>query len=363
MNKLGFGFLHLPLLGDGTVDYEQLNRMVDAFLEKGGTYFDSAYTYLDGKSEIALRESLVKRYPRDCFQIATKLPGYQVKSKSDCFRYFAEEQQRVGVDYFDVYMLHWLNEKHYRTAQATGQFEFLKELKAAGKAKRIGFSFHDTADLLEEILTAHPEIDCVLMQLNYADWESESIQSRRCYEAAVRHGVSVMVMEPVKGGTLANPPEEARKLLAELDPESTPYAMALRFAESLPGVEIVLSGMSAGWQVEENMRERFPLSEKEQAGMLLAAKHINSATAIPCSGCGYCLRGCPKNISIPNYFRLYNEISRNPHDGWKIEPAYQGLAHSFGKASECIGCGQCESHCPQKLPIRNHLKLVSAAFE
>lgn len=352
----------VALMSSGITD-EQLNGMVDAFLEKGGTYFDSAYTYLDGKSEIALRESLVKRYPRDRFQIATKLPGYQVKSKSDCFRYFSEEQQRVGVDYFDVYMLHWLNEKHYRKAQATGQFEFLKELKADGKAKRIGFSFHDTNDLLEEILTAHPEIDCVLMQLTYADWESESIQSRRCYEAAVRHGVSVMVMEPVKGGTLANPPEEARKMLAELDPEITPYAMALRFAESLPGVEIVLSGMSAGWQVEENMRERFPLSEKEQAGVLQAAKVINRAIAIPCSGCGYCLKGCPKSICIPNYFRLYNDIFRNPNDGWKIEPAYQGLVHSFGKASECIGCGQCESHCPQKLPIRNHLKLVSAAFD
>lgn len=363
MNKLGFGFLHLPLLGDGSVDYEQLNGMVDAFLEKGGRYFDTAYTYLDGKSETALRESLVKRYPRERFQIATKLPGYQVKNKSECFRYFAEEQERIGVDYFDVYMLHWLNEKHYRIAEASGQFEFLTELKASGKAKRIGFSFHDTADLLERILTAHPEIDCVLMQLNYADWESEAIQSRRCYEAAVRHGVSVMVMEPVKGGTLADPPEDAKRLLKEVDPESTPYAMALRFAESLPGVEIVLSGMSAGWQVEENMKEHLPLPSEAYSVMLQAADVINRATAIPCSGCGYCLKGCPKSICIPNYFRLVNEISRNPNDGWKIEPAYQGLTQTYGKASDCIGCRSCENHCPQKLQIPRHLRDAARIFE
>lgn len=363
MNKLGFGFLHLPMLEDGSVNDKELNEMVDAFLANGGTYFDSAYTYLDGKSEIALRESLVKRHPRDSFQIATKLPGYQVKAKEDCYRYFAEEQQRVGVDYFDVYMLHWLNEKHYRIAQKTGQFDFLKELKETGKAKRIGFSFHDTADLLDEILTGHPEIDCVLIQLNFVDWESESIQSRKCYDTAVRHGVSVMVMEPVKGGTLANPSAYIKEMLSQLDSASTPYAMALRFAESLPGVEIVLSGMSKLWQVEENMRDRMPLSEEEKSAMLEIAKRINRSTAIPCSGCGYCLTGCPQNICIPNYFRLYNEISRNPDDGWKIEPAYQGLIQSHGKASDCIGCGQCENHCPQKLPVTDYLKKVSEIFE
>lgn len=363
MNKLGFGFLHLPMTAQNDVNYSQLNLMVDTFLDNGGIYFDSAYTYLDGKSEIALRESLVKRHPRDSFQIATKLPGYQVKAKEDCYRYFAEEQQRVGVEYFDVYMLHWINEKHYRIAEKTGQFDFLRELKAAGKAKRIGFSYHDTANLLDEILTAHPEVDCVLMQLNYVDWESESIQSRRCYETAVHHGVSVMVMEPVKGGTLANPPANIKEKLFQLDSTSTPYAMALRFAESLPGVEIVLSGMSAVWQVEENMRERMPLSEKGKTAMLEIAKQINHATAIPCSSCGYCLKVCPKNICIPSFFRLYNEICRNPNDGWKIEPAYRGLAQNNGKASDCISCRNCENHCPQNLTITEYLKQVSDTFE
>ncbi|MCQ2510709.1 MAG: aldo/keto reductase [Lachnospiraceae bacterium] len=363
MNKLGFGFLHLPMQENNMVDYAGLNKMVDAYLASGGTYFDSAYTYLNGGSELALRETLVNRHPRDQFQICTKLPGYKVKTKEDCYRFFAEEQERCGVDYFDVYMLHWLNEKHYRIAEKTGQFDFLKELKASGKAKRIGFSYHDTADLLDEILTAHPEVECVLMQLNYADWESESIQSRRCYETAVRHSVSVMVMEPVKGGTLADPPENVRKHLKEVDPEGTPYSMALRFAESLPGVEIVLSGMSELWQVEENMKDRAPLSEAELSVMLQAAKQINSVTAIPCSGCGYCLNGCPKNICIPNYFRLYNEITRRPCDGWKIEPAYAALTRTYGKASECIECRSCEGRCPQKLSITKYMKDVLNTFE
>lgn len=232
MNKLGFGFLHLPAKEDKTIDLDTLCQMVDTFLARGRTYFDTAYTYLGGKSEWALRETLVKRHPRTSFQLATKLPGYQLKSREESYRCFEEQRKRCGVDYFDVYMLHWLNQKHYRIAKDNRQFEFLKELKVSGQAKRIGFSYHDTADLLDEILSGHPEVDCVLMQLNYADWESESIQSRRCYETVVKHGKKVIVMEPVKGGTLANPPEEAQKLLVTIGPGHTAYELALRFAES-----------------------------------------------------------------------------------------------------------------------------------
>lgn len=363
MNKLGFGFLHLPMNGDGTVDMDALNQMVDEFLRGGRTYFDTAYTYLDGKSEWALGEALVKRHPRDSFQIATKLPGYQVKTYEDCRRYFSEQLRRCCVDYFDVYMLHWLNEKHYRIAEETGQFDFLKELKASGRAKKIGFSYHDTADLLDEILSAHPETDYVLMQLNYADWESESIQSRRCYETAVKHGKGVIVMEPIKGGTLSNPPEDARRLLLDIDRDRTPSSLALGFAESLPGVKIVLSGMSSLSQVQENIRDREPLTEEQRSAMLRAGRVINGATAIKCSGCGYCMKGCPMGICIPNYFRLYNEILRNPGDGWKIKPAYGRLAQTHGKASQCIGCRQCESHCPQKLPITETLRKAADIFE
>lgn len=363
MNKLGFGFLHLPTREDHSLDLDALNEMVDAFLEGGRTYFDTAYTYLDGKSEWALRESLVKRHPRDSFQIATKLPGYQIKSHAECYRYFEKQLERCGVEYFDVYMLHWLNEKHCRIAEETDQFAFLQALKASGKARKIGFSYHDTADLLEEILTAHPEVDSVLMQLNYVDWESESIQSRRCYETAIRHGKKVVVMEPIKGGTLVHPPEEARKLLASLRPNATPSSLALSFAERLPGVKIVLSGMSDLNQIRENLQDREPLTQGQWQTMLQAATLINSATAVKCSGCGYCLKGCPKHICIPNYFRLYNEITRNPGDGWKIKPAYQGLAQSHGRASECLECRQCENHCPQQLPITDVLRKVAKAFE
>lgn len=363
MNKLGFGFLHLPTREDGEIDLEKLNQMVDTYLAGGRTYFDTAYTYLGGKSEWALWESLVKRHPRDSFQIAAKLPGYQLRTREECRSVFEEERKRCGVEYFDVYMLHWLNEKHYRIAEQTGQFEFLKELKESGKARKIGFSYHDTADLLDEILAAHPEVDCVLILLNYVDWESEAIQSRRCYETAMKHGKKVLVMEPVKGGTLADPPEEARKILSGVDPDASPASLALRFAESLPGVEIVLSGMSDLRQVQENIRERKRLTIREMETMEKAAGIINGTTAVSCSGCGYCLKGCPKNICIPNYFRLYNEFSRNPGDEWKIMPVYQGLKQSHGKPSDCIGCHQCENHCPQKLPITDYLKKVTEKFE
>lgn len=362
MNKLGFGFLRLPRK-DGEIDMATLNEMVDAYLAGGRTYFDTAYTYIDGKSELALRESLVKRHPRESFQVCTKLPGYQVKSYEECWTYFDEELERCGVEYFDVYMLHWLNRKHYRIAEETRQFDFLKDLKSAGKAKKIGFSYHDTADLLDEILAAHPEVDYVLLQLNYLDWDSESIQSRLCYETVVKHGKKVIVMEPVKGGTLANPAEEARQLLAELNPTATPASFALRFAESLPGVEIVLSGMGSLQQVQENIQERETLNEKELETLQRAAELINNITAIRCTGCGYCQKGCPQSISIPNYFRLYNDFSRNPKEKWKVTPAFNELALSCGKPSDCIGCGSCESHCPQKLPIREYLKNVAADFE
>ncbi|MCQ2530249.1 MAG: aldo/keto reductase [Lachnospiraceae bacterium] len=361
MNKLGFGALHFPKKDEEQIDFESLNAMVDTYLASGRTFFDTAYTY--GNSEWALGEALSKRHPRESFQLCTKLPGYQCEKPEDSQRYFEEELERCKVEYFDVYMLHWLNDKNYRIAEKLGQFDFLKKLKAEGKAKRIGFSFHDTADLLDEILTAHPEVDCVLMQLNYADWESEAIQAHRCYDTAVRHGVSVMVMEPIKGGTLSTLPEKAAQMLAQIDPESTPSAMALRFVESLPGVEIVLSGMSSLQQIEENVRSRKELTEAEREAMLRVAEEINSETEIKCSGCGYCLKGCPQNICIPNYFRMYNEVKRAPGDGWKITPAYDRAIQTHGKASECIACGQCEAHCPQKLPIIDNLKKVAEEFE
>lgn len=362
MNKLGFGFLRFPM-EDGEVRYDILTPMVDAFFAGGGRYIDTAYPYLNGKSEEAVRKTVVERYPRDRYVLANKLPGYDVKSYEDCYRYFEESLARCGVDYFDVYMLHWLNQKHYALAEKYDEFRFLRELKAAGKVKRIGFSFHDTAELLDEILTKHPEVDCVLMQINYLDWESEGVQSRKCYETAIRHGKSILVMEPVKGGTLAKVPAEAEEVLKKIDPARSPAFHALRFVQSLPNVEIVLSGMGALEQMQENLLPVDPMNDEELALLRQAAELINGATAVACTGCGYCVKHCPKNIAIPEYFKLYNEYKQKPRHAWKQQPAYEELAKTRGRASECIACGACERHCPQKLPVREHLAGVKEVLE
>lgn len=362
MNKLGFGFLRLPKIGD-EINYEELNRMVDLFLDSGRCYFDTAYTYLNGKSEEAIRRALVERHPRERFQLASKAPGYNAKSYEDCRQYFEESCRRCGVDYFDVYMLHWLNRKNYGIAEKYDQFRFLQELKESGKAKRIGFSFHDTADLLDEILTTHPEVDCVLLQINYLDWENEGIQSRKCYETALRHGKSILAMEPIKGGTLANVTDEAKSILKRIDSALSPAAHALRFVQSLPGVETVLSGMGSLSQVQENILPIIPAKEADYALLQQVVAVLKSSTAVACTGCGYCEKHCPKQIAIPNYFKLYNEYVRNPSDDWKITPAYETITLTRGKASDCISCGLCEQNCPQKLPIREYIQSVKNVME
>lgn len=362
MNKLGFGFLRLPMCG-ADLDEEALNAMVDTFLSLGGTYFDTAYTYLDGKSEDAIRRCLTSRHPRESYRLASKLPGYQVKEYADCRKFFAESCRRCGVDYFDVYMLHWLNRKHYEIAEKTGQFAFLQELKANGEARLTGFSYHDSPELLDEILTAHPELDCVLLQINYLDWEDPAIASRRCYETALRHGKQILVMEPVKGGTLSVVSPEAGSILQQIDPDATPSALALRFAQSLDGVHTVLSGMSTLSQMRENMADISPMTPGDMELLQQAAKIIDSATKVPCTGCGYCISHCPVGIPIPQVFRLYNSLARHPGDGWKIAPAYVQLLRSAPDPHACIGCHSCEGHCPQKVNICDHLHAAVQALE
>ena len=362
MNKLGFGFLRLPFAGEN-VDYRLLDQMVDTFLEKCGHYFDTAYTYLGGKSEEAIRKSVVERHRRDAFLLADKLPGYMVKAKGDCIRYFEEQQKRCGVDYFDVYMLHWLNAANYAIAEKYAEFDFLAEMKNQGKAKKIGFSYHDTAAQLDEILTKHSEVDYVQLQINYLDWESESIQSRLCYETAVKHGKKVIVMEPVKGGTLAKVPAEAEQLLKSCDPTASAASHALRFAHSLPEVEIVLSGMNTMEQLMDNLQDAPPITEEHRAVLKRVAEILNQSIAIPCTGCGYCVKHCPQHIAIPYYFTLYNEYRRHPDEDWKITPVYDRLTVENGKASCCVGCKSCERNCPQTLPIFEYLKQVSNAFD
>ena len=362
MAELGFGFLRMPQNETG-LDYAAINEMVDAFMAAGGTYFDTAYMYLDGKSEEAIRKCVVERYPRKRFFLADKMPGYDVTRYADCRKYFEESCRRCGVDYFDLFMLHWLNEKHYRIAQEQREFEFLQELKREGKAKLIGFSFHDTAELLDQILTEHPEVDVVLLQINYLDWESPAIQSRLCYETALRHGKTVVVMEPAKGGTLAAVPPKAEALLKTIDAEASVASHAIRFARGLPGVHTVLSGMKTLEQMCDNLRQTKPMTEAELAVMAQAAEEIRKAVAVPCTGCGYCLRHCPKEIPISRCFSMYNEALLYPRQSWKIVPAYAAMTEGGSKASDCIGCGSCEEGCPQKLPIREHLRAVAETLE
>ena len=362
INKLGFGFLRLPKK-DGELDWQTICSMVDVFMGGGGVFFDTCYTYLDGLSEAAIHKCVVERKPRRSFQLCDKLPGYLFKSYEDCQKYFDEELSRCGVEWFDILMLHWLNDENYAIAEKYDEFRFLREKKAEGKAKRIGFSYHGDAALLDQILTTHPEVDVVLMQLNYLDWESEGIQSRKCYETCLRHGKSVMVMEPVKGGTLAKLPDDAEAKLRLRHPDWTPSDWALRFVQSLPGVEICLSGMGAEEQVQSNIQPFEPLTGEETALLAEVAEIIRGKTAIGCTGCGYCVNHCPKQIPIPKYIKLYNEITRYPGDDWKIIPTYHQMVLSAGKASDCIGCHSCEKHCPQKLSIADHMKTIAKVFE
>ena len=362
INKLGFGFLRLPKK-DKEIDWSAVNEMVDVYLAGGRTLFDTCYTYLDGLSEAAIKRCVALRKPRESFQLSEKLPGYLFHSYEDCQTYFEEELERCGVEWFDILMLHWLNDVNYAKAEKYDEFRFLREKKAEGKAKRIGFSFHGSAELLERILQAHPEVDVVLLQINYLDWESVGIQSRLCYETCVRHGKAVFVMEPVKGGTLSSLPEEAEVMLRRVHPDWTPSDWALRFVQSLPAVEICLSGMAAVSQVEANIRPFEPLTEEEIALLAEVAKIIEQKTAVPCTSCRYCVSHCPKKIPIPQYFRMLNELHRYPREGWKIKPTYQQLAQTAGKASDCIGCRSCEKHCPQHIEISEQMKTIVKSFE
>ena len=366
MNKLGFGFLRLPKIDendDKSIDFPLLNKMVDSFLQKGGKYFDTAYTYLDGESEKALKTCLVKRHPRESFFIADKLPTWKVKSHQECYKYFEEQLNRCGVTYFDNYMLHWLNKEHYDICKKYDEFEFLKELKQQGKAKKIGFSYHDNAELLDKILSDHPEVDYVQLQINYLDWKSPSIEAEKCYEVAKKHNKQIIVMEPVKGGTLANLPEEADEIFKKIHPEKSTASWAIRFAQSLDQVEIVLSGMNSLEQIDDNMKYMPILNDIELKAIGDVCQIINNKTAIPCTGCSYCKNNCHQNISIPKYFDLYNEYYRYPEEDWKIKPIYDQISSINGKASDCIKCKSCENNCPQKIEITSWLEKVSKAFE
>lgn len=371
MKKLGFGLMRLPLLNpDDTtsIDIEQLNQMVDLFVDRGFTYFDTAYTYHGGFSERAFRKAVAERYPRDRYTITDKLPCWAINDQSDLERIFNEQLERCGVEYFDYYWLHALNVDYVKIMDRFDGWGFIARKKAEGKIRHIGFSFHDSSSLLERLLNEHPEVEFVQLQINYIDWDSPSIESKTCYDICTKHGKPVIVMEPVKGGALASIPDKAQELLKTFNPAASAASWAVRYCASLPNVMMVLSGMSNMAQLEDNtayMQDFQPLSDKEQTLVSQAASIIKDSIAIPCTACHYCTDGCPQDICIPEYFNLYNsllQLSRNEHR-MNTTMYYGVLGKTRGKASECIECGQCEAHCPQHISIIENLKLVAETFE
>ncbi len=371
--KLGFGLMRLPLNDPADVtkvDYDTLCKMADRYMEAGFNYFDTANPYHGGgNSEIAFRECIAKRYPRDSYTITNKLSFFIVQKAEELEPFFAGQLERCGVDYFDYYLLHSMNKDYLELAEKIGAFDFVQKKKAEGKIKHIGFSFHDTADVLEDFLTRHPEMEYVQLQLNYADWENVEVQSRKNYETAVRHGKQILVMEPVKGGLLSNVPPEAEKLLKDAEPDMSVASWAIRYVASLPNVAMVLSGMSSMEQMEDNLSYMSgfkPLTESEKQMVEKVAEIIVSRENIACTGCRYCVDGCPKKIGIPDFFKLMNDISKFGDRQIQMSKNYYNHytgTLGMGKASACVKCGQCESKCPQHLPIIKYLEDTAEMLE
>ena len=378
MKKLGFGLMRLPSIDDqkalrdgvdeGKIDLQLVNQMVDTFIENGFTYFDTAWMYCHFQSEEVAKECLVKRYPRDAFTLATKLHAGYLKTKEDRDHIFNEQLRKTGVDYFDYYLLHDNGFDHDQIYEKLDCYNWLIEKKKEGLVKHIGFSFHDNAKTLEDILKKHPEFEFVQLQINYLDWESEGVQSRKCYEVCQKYHKPVIVMEPVKGGTLAKVPESVEKLFKDYAPDMSIPSWAIRFAASHEGVMMVLSGMSNMEQMLDNisyMKGFQPLGQEELALIDQAVDMINAHIAIACTGCSYCTDGCPMNIPIPQYFSLYNaEKQEIKEKGWTPQGEYYSrLSQKHAKASDCIQCGQCEGICPQHLSIIEYLQEIVKEFE
>ena len=367
--KLGFGLMRLPLTDandKGSIDIEALKEMVDTFMEQGFTYFDTAWMYCAFKSENAVKEALTDRYPRDRYTLTTKLHASYLKTKEDRDRIFEEQRQKTGVEYFDYYLIHAIDQELYSIYNEMDCFNWLIEKKKQGLVKHIGFSYHDSAEFLDQVLTEHPEMEFVQLQMNYLDWESAEVQSRKCYEVASKHGKPVLVMEPVKGGILADVPAEVRESFAAYHPDLSVPSWAIRFVASLDNVAMVLSGMSNMEQLMDNisyMKEFVPMNAEETELVHKAAEMIKDSIAIPCTGCSYCTEGCPMQIAIPDLFRVYNKSKRGEITDVEANEEYRQLTESGGKARECLACGQCQVACPQHLEIINYLKDVAKCME
>lgn len=367
--KLGFGLMRLPLTDANdkeSIDIEALKEMVDTFMEQGFTYFDTAWMYCAFKSENAVKEALTDRYPRDRYTLTTKLHASYLKTKEDRDRIFEEQRQKTGVDYFDYYLIHAIDQELYSIYNEMDCFNWLIEKKKQGLVKHIGFSYHDSAEFLDQVLTEHPEMEFVQLQMNYLDWESAEVQSRKCYEVASKHGKPVIVMEPVKGGILADVPAEVRESFAAYHPDLSVPSWAIRFVASLDNVAMVLSGMNNMEQLMDNisyMKEFVPMNAEETELVHKAAEMIKDSIAIPCTGCSYCTDGCPMQIAIPDLFRVYNKSKRGEITDVEANEEYRQLTESGGKARECLACGQCQVACPQHLEIINYLKDVAKCME
>ncbi len=360
--NFGFGCMRLPMIGD-EVDYPQFCKMIDAFFEQGFNYFDTAHGYINGKSEIAIRECLAKRYPREDYVLTNKLSEGYFQKEEDIVPFFESQLGYCGVEYFDFYLFHAMNEKYYKKYTECNAFETVKKLKAQGKVRHIGMSFHDKASVLDKILSEHPEIEAVQIQFNYLDYEDVGVEGKLCYEVCRKYNKPVIVMEPVRGGALVNLPKTAKDVLDSLNGGSA-ASYAIRYAAGFEGIFMTLSGMSNIEQMEDNlsyMKDFSPLNEAEHKAVQEVCAILKNEDVIPCTACSYCVEGCPANIVIPDIFSCYN--SKKQYEDYNHSWYYYLYTLEKGKAKDCIKCGACEEICPQKIKIRDHLKIISKEFD
>ena len=353
--NFGFGCMRFPMIGD-KVDIATTTKMVDTFLARGFNYFDTAHGYISGQSETALRECLTSRYPRDQYILTNKLSGNFFEKREDIRPLFEDQLETCGVAYFDFYLMHALSREGHKKYQETGAYDVAQELKAEGKVKHVGMSFHDSAEVLDQILTDRPELEVVQLQFNYVDYEDPHVESRKCYEVCVKHNKPVIVMEPVKGGSLVNLPEQAKALLTT----GSPASYSIRFAAGFDNIMMVLSGMSDMAQMEDNlsfMEDFKRLNAEELEAIDKVRVMFQAEHRIPCTGCRYCVDGCPMSIQIPDLFTCLNDKHRKQGEPEKDYAAFTA------KATDCVGCGQWEDICPQHLHIRELLVAVGKAFE
>ncbi len=362
MKKFGFGFMRLPMNGE-EVDLEQTIKMVDLFMSNGFRYFDTAHGYIGGKSEVALRQSLVERYPRDSYSYTNKLTENYFEKEEDVRPFFEEQMKICGVEYFDYYLMHAQNRKNYEKFKECKAYETVLQLKEEGKIRHMGISFHDTAEILDQILDEHPEIEVVQIQFNYLDMKNPSVQSQECYEVCRKHQKPIIIMEPVKGGNLVNLPDTAKSVFDTLKGGS--YASyAIRFAAGFEGVMMVLSGVSTLEQMQDNisfMKDFQVLSPEENKAVNQVAEILQKENRIPCTSCRYCIEVCPQNIEIPHLFEALN--AKRIYGDWSAGSKYKKYTQDNGKASDCIACRACEQVCPQNIIISEELIDVASVFE